>query len=296
MRPIFSSMNRRFFLLIFWIALLQACLDRTSSDGELRDLIDDLGRQISVPRKVERVVSLAPSLTEIIFAVNAEEKLVGVTTFCDFPEEAKKIEKVGDTIRPNMEKIVALKPDIVFVSTASQLEGFTKSLEQNGVRVYVTHPRNLESIFHDIEVIGEILDRSEQANQLVMKLKERVSTVENKTKFLPKPKVFVQIDKSLFTVGRDSFITDLIVKAGGMSVTANVDSAYPKLSKETALALNPDVIILTDSYDNDEPNEVFINSEAVRKGRVFKINSDVLSRPGPRIVDALEQLAEVIHK
>ena len=109
--------------------------------------------------------------------------------------------------------------------------------------------------------------------------------------------MFLQISKEpLFTIGKDSFLTDLIDRAGGISVTANVATAYPKLSKETALALNPDVIILSESEDNREPNDVFKNSPAVKNGQVFKINADIISRPSPRIVDALEQIARDLGK
>ena len=111
-----------------------------------------------------------------------------------------------------------------------------------------------------------------------------------------RPKVFVQISKEpLFTIGKQSFLTELVAQAGGHSVTAEVESAYPKISKETASALNPEVIILSDSEDNKEPNDVFKNSPAVKNGRVFKVNADILSRPGPRLVDALEQIARDLH-
>ncbi len=278
-------------IVVLLFALL-SCRASKPVENEYREFTDGIGRRVLLPQKVERAISLAPSLTEIIFAIGAGDKLVGVTTYCDFPEEAKRIEKVGDTIRPNLEKIVALKPQVVFVSTASQLEGFTKSLEQQGIKVFVSNPDSLEAIFVDIEKIGEIMNKKSEAEQLTAKLRERVRSVEKKTQNLPKPRVFVQIDKSLFTVGKGSFINDLIRKAGGVSVTENLETSYPKISKETALALNPEIIVLTDSYDNDEPNDVFRNSDAVKNGRVIKVNSDIFSRPGPRIVGALEQLAE----
>ncbi len=258
-------------------------------------MTDDLGHEVKIPVKIERTVSLAPNLTEIIFAVGAGEKLVGVTEYCNFPEETKKIQKVGDTLKPNIENIIALKPQIVFVSTASQLETFTKTLEQQGITVFVTNPNNLEGIYQSIEKVGEIFGAKDKANEVVSGLKNRVSEVEEKAKNSAKPKVFVQLDKTLYTIGKDSFLTDLIVKAGGVSATKDLATAYPKLSKETALALNPDIIILSDSPDNGEPNEVFKNSNAVKNNKVFKLNADILSRPAPRIVNALEQIAEKIQ-
>lgn len=260
----------------------------------MRVVTDDLGRSVTVPVKITRVVSLAPSLTENIFAVGAGDRLVGVTTFCNYPDATKSIAKIGDTMNPNMESIVALKPDVVFVSTASQIEAFTKTLEANGIAVYVTNPKDLESLFVNLTNLGRLFGTESAADILVTQLRDR----SNKC-FIPvraPQRVFVQISKEpLFTIGRGAFVTELVKTAGGISVTADVESAYPKISKETASALGPEVIILSESDDNKEPNEVFKNSPAVKNGRVYKINADLLSRPGPRLVDALEQIAKLLH-
>ncbi|MGI9036381.1 MAG: ABC transporter substrate-binding protein [Pyrinomonadaceae bacterium] len=261
-----------------------------------RQVTDDLGRRVKIPEKVERAVSLAPNLTEIIFAVDAGGKLVGDTTYCDYPAAAQKIQKIGDTLNPNIEAIIALKPQVVFVSTASQIETFTRTLEQQNIAVFITNPKNLDGVYQSIFQIGEILDRSEKANEIVGEMKRRASDVKEQTRASNRVKTFVQISREpLFTIGKDSFITDLIERAGGASVTANVPEAYPKFSKETALALQPEAIILSDSPDDLEPNDVFKNSPAVKNGRVFKISADLLSRPSPRIIDALEQIARDLH-
>ena len=265
----------------------------TQIDTKTREISDDLGRKIKIPVKIERAVSLAPNLTESIFAVGAGDKLVGVTSFCNYPQEAQKIQKVGDTISPNMETIIALKPNIVFVSTASQIETFTKTLENQNIAVYVTNPKNLDGVLSNLKQFGDIFGTSTQAEKLIGELRKRIEAVESKAKGKNQTKVFVQISKEpLFTIGKESFLTEIIERAGGVSVTKNVETAYPKLSKETALALNPEAIILSDSEDNTEPNEVFNTSAAMRNGRVYKINADLISRPAPRIVDALEQIAK----
>ncbi|HEY0051144.1 MAG TPA: ABC transporter substrate-binding protein, partial [Pyrinomonadaceae bacterium] len=127
-------------------------------------------------------------------------------------------------------------------------------------------------------------------------LRRRVADIEARTATAADVKVFVQISKEpLFTIGADSFLTEIINRAGGFSATAQIPTAYPRFSKETALALQPEAIILSESDDNTEPNEVFKDSPAVKNGRIFKINADLLSRPGPRIVDALEQMAKDLH-
>ena len=124
--------------------------------GETREVVDEAGRKVTLPRKIERIVSLAPNLTEIVYAVGAGDRLVGNTEYCDYPAEAKKVVKVGDTMHPSVERIIALKPQIVLVSTASQLEVFTKQLDQQNIAVYVTNPRSLDEIFRSVTALGEM--------------------------------------------------------------------------------------------------------------------------------------------
>lgn len=259
----------------------------------VRTFTDDLGRTVKVPEKVESIVSLAPNLTEIVYAVGAGDALVGVTTFCNYPTEAGSVRKVGDTQKPNLEAIVALKPQVVFVSTASELEAFMRTLEQQKIAVYVAGPKTLDEIFKSIERIGEIVGNPRRAEDLVQNLKSRAAAARGPVSYGSRPKVFVQVDKdALYTVGSDSYITDLVSRVGGVSATADLPTAYPKISRETALAMNPDVIIISASSSNREPNEAFRNSPAVKSGRVYRVDADLLSRPGPRVVDALEQIAE----
>jgi iron complex transport system substrate-binding protein len=271
----------------------------TPAPAIAREITDDLGRRVRLPEKVERAVSLAPNLTEITFAVGAGDQLAGNTTYCDFPAEAQNVPKVGDTISPNLERIIALKPEVVFVSTASQIESFAETLDKQKIAVFVTNPNDLEGVYKSIFQIGEIFGKGERARAVVDELKKRAAAVEAKTNSqggTAPVRVFVQIsDEPLFTVGKSSFLTDLIARAGGVSVTANVEEAYPKFSKETALALAPEAIILSDSTDNREPNDVFKNSPAVTNGKVFRVNADWMSRPGPRLVDALERIAQSLH-
>jgi iron complex transport system substrate-binding protein len=280
----------------------------STSQMPKRVVADDLGRRVTMPIKLTRVVSTAPSITENIFAVGAGNRLVGVTTFCDYPEEAKAIAKIGDTLAPNIEAIIALKPDVVFVSTASQIEAFMKTLEQNGISVYVTNPTTMDEVFQSLRHLASIFETEAASREYIQSLEDRSNNItmlfgihhdeplsSHKTRICSVA-VFVQISREpLFTIGNTGFLGDLIEQAGGRSVTSNIATGYPKLSKETASALSPDVIILSDSEDNKEPNEVFKNSPASKNGRVYKVNADILSRPGPRLVDALEQIAKDLH-
>lgn len=283
---------------VFLLCLFSACKTESNNISTVnsREIIDDLGRKVKLPVKIQRAVSLAPNLTENVFAIGAGDKLIGVTTYCNYPAEANKIQKIGDTLNPNIETIISLKPDVVFVSTASQLEAFINQLEKQNISVFVTNPSNVEGIYQSLLQLGDVLGENEKAKNLVVSLKKRAEDVEARTISSKDLKTFVQISKEpLFTIGKTSFITDIIGRAGGISVTENVNEPYPKFSKETALALQPEAIVLSDSEDNKEPNDVFKNSPAIKNGKVFKINADLLSRPGPRTFDALEQIAKALH-
>ena len=287
-----------------------ACAQNTRTDapsagkeaaGTARAVTDEAGRHVRLPERIERIVSLAPNTTEIVYAIGAGKRLVGDTTYCDYPEEAKRIIKVGDTLHPNIERIIALHPQLVLVSTASQLEAFTNQLNAQNISVYVTDPRDLEGVFRSIENLGEVLGERAHADELVKSLRARANYVEQAIALRPPVSVFYQLSaEPLYTAGRDSFITDLIKRAGGRSVTADIAGAWPRYSTESALAAQPDVIILAtgDSMGRMANAEVAValkNSPAARQGRIYQINGDLLSRPGPRLVDGLEQIARALH-
>jgi cobalamin transport system substrate-binding protein len=253
-----------------------------------------------MPARVNRVISLAPNLTEIVFAVGAGDRLVGRTSYCDFPPEAKAIAEVGDTLHPSLERLIALKPQVVLVSTASQLEVFTQQLQNQNIAVFVTDPHDLEGVFRSIQQIGEIMGQKDQAQLLVQKLRERTNAVEQAVKDKQPVRVFYQLSaEPLYTAGQDAFVTDLMRRAGAISVTADVPGAWPKYSSESALAARPEAIILPTGGSmgtgNSNVAEALRESPAVVQGRVYKINDDHLVRPGPRAIDGLEEIARVLH-
>ena len=288
------------FLLLFAFACAAPKSPSAGNQTSVREITDDSGRRVSLPPHVDRVVSLAPNLTEIVFAVGAGPSLVGNTTYCDYPNEAKNVEKVGDTLHPSLEKIIALRPQVVLVSTASQLEVFTEQLKSHNIEVFVTDPHDLEGVFKSIIQIGDIVGRQNESKTLVTKLRDRSAAIENAVKALPKVRIFYQLSaEPLYTAGHDSFVTDLIRRAGADSVTADVPGAWPKYSAESALAAKPDAIILPTGGSMGTGNatvaDALRNSPAVKQGRVYKINDDHLVRPGPRAVDGLEEMAKALH-
>jgi iron complex transport system substrate-binding protein len=272
----------------------------TKAPSETRVIVDDEGRSISIPKKIERVVSLAPNLTEIVFAIGGGDRLVGNTTFCDYPIEAKAITKIGDTLHPSIERIIALKPDVALVSTASQLEAFTKQLDEHKIAVYVTNPGSLDQVFTSMTRLGELLGTDDRAATLVNQLRNRADKVQIAVGSAKPITVFYQVSgEPLYTIGRDAYLTDLVRRAGGVSVTANVPSAFPRYSDESALAARPEAIILPTGGSMGAANATVAsslrNSPAALNGRVYKINDDHLSRPGPRLLDGLEEMARALH-
>ena len=196
-------------------------------------------------QKVERIVSLAPNLTEIVYAIGAGDRLVGNTTFCDYPAEARTVQKVGDTLHPSIERIIALKPQMVFISTASQLEAFTKQLNDQQIAVYVTNPRSLDEMFDSMTKLGELIGTNDRANQVVSEFRQRANKIQKTTKQAKPVSVFYQVSgEPLYTIGREAYLTDLVRRAGGVSVTADVPNAFPRYSDEAALAARPEAIIL----------------------------------------------------
>jgi iron complex transport system substrate-binding protein len=285
------------------LILTASCFPRrenSSSNPATREVTDEAGRRVQLAVDIDRIVSLAPNLTEIVFAVGAGDRLVGRTKYCDYPAEVKNVAEIGDTMTPSIERIIALKPQLVLVSTASQLEAFTKQLAEQKIAVYVTDPHSLEEVFRSIANLGDLLGRREQAEKLVSDQRRRADAAATAVNTSKPIKVFYQVsDEPLYTIGRESYLTDLVRRAGGVSVTADVPGAFPRFSGEAALAARPDAIILPTGGSmgtaNSKVAAALKNSPAVLSNRVYKLNEDHLSRPGPRLVDGLEEMARALH-
>ena len=240
-------------------------------------------------------MSLAPSVTETLFALGLGDRVIGVTSYCDYPPEAAEKDKVGDTIRPNIEKIVALKPDLVVASTASQLAQFVSDLDKIGIPVYVSNPHNLEGAVFSIEMIGRMTGADDRAAELTNGMRARINALESRIAGTSqRPRVlFILGVEPLITIGGASFINELISRAGGESISGHLAAEYPQYSLETAVASRPEIIFLQAS--GAKLPERLKETPAARAGRVFHVDDNLLLRPGPRIIDGLEQMAAQIH-
>jgi iron complex transport system substrate-binding protein len=271
------------------------------SETSRRSFTDGLGRAVSVSANPQRIISLAPNVTEILFALGLEDRIVGVTSYCDFPETARTKDKVGDTLRPSLEKIISLKPDLVVVSTSSQLENLTRRLDQLAIPVYVTDPRAVREVAATIRSLGEVTGTADRARSIASEMESRIDAVERRVRNLPRPLVLYVLQTGpLITAGRNTFVNDLINIAGGKSVSGDETADYPQFSRETAIARAPEIIVAPSIHGAElvkesELRRDFAATPAIRSNRIVWVTPDLVDRPGPRIVEGLEQLAKGLH-
>ncbi len=283
---------------IFAITILLACgLPIMAKTAE-----DQLGREIRVPDDPKRIIALAPSITEIIFALGQQDRLKGTTQFSNYPAEAAKLPKVGSYVRLDLERIVALNPDLCIAIKDGNPKGIIDRLQSLNIPVFAVNPRNLESMIQTIQKIGSILNASQKANTLVKDMRSRIQKVDALVSRIDRrPRVFIQIGISpIISAGTNTFIHELIVRAGGLNVAAG-NRAYPHFSREQVLALAPDVLIITSMARSGAFQKAkadwnrLSHMPAVREKRIYTVNSDVFDRPSPRLLDALEILTRLLH-
>ena len=284
------------FILIF---LLIPFIAGNSSSGTF---MDEVGRKVELPGSPQRIVSVAPSVTEALFALGLGEKVVGVSTYCNYPPEALKKEKVGGYITPSLEKIMALRPDLVIGTADGDLKSFVNKLASLGMPVYITNPRSVSGVITSIRHIGELTFSPLPAERLVESMKRKMETVREKVHGRPRPRVLhVLAYDPLITSGKGTFVDDLIRAAGGLNIAENAKGKHPPYSMEDVIAQDPEVIILSSMNSKDPLAEQrqwwqqWKEISAVRLDRIYVIDADLIHRPSPRIVDGLEEMARAIH-
>jgi iron complex transport system substrate-binding protein len=281
------------------LAALALVLLPTAADALI--VIDQSGRRIVLPALPARIVSLVPSVTEILFSIGAQDRLVGVTDFCDYPAEARRKPRVGGMLAPSLEGMVALKPDLVVATTAGNRHETFEQLDRLRIPVYVVNPVTVADVLDLVARLGRLADRAAAADRAVAALRERMQTVAARVDGRPRPRVlYVLWPDPLIVPGRGSLVSELIDLAGGESVTADGGSGYPRYSLEAALARNPEVIVLASHGSEQSPLmraqwERFSQVPAIAAGRLHTIDGNLTHRYGPRIVDGLERLARLIH-
>jgi len=284
------------------LGLALGCLLLLAGPAQAFTVHDMLGREVVLPAPPRRIVSLVPSVTEILYALGAEDLLVGVTTFCDFPPAARQKPKVGGMVNPSLEAIVSFRPDLVLVTREGNRESTVQQLVGLGIPIYVVSPKNFSGVLESITRIGQLTGREEAARRIAGNVGQRADRVREAIRGRPRPSVLYLLwADPVIVPGRDTLITDLIRMAGGASVSAEEWSEWPRLSLEQVVAKAPDVIIMA-THSSPQVDDALrrwreqkILLPAFRTGRVHTIDGNLVHRPGPRIVDGLEALARAIH-
>ena len=274
------------------------------ADAAPLTVVDDAGRSVVLGGPPKRLLALTPSNTEIVFALGAEDRIVAVDQWSDYPPAAKAKPRIA-SLNPSLEQIVRLSPDLI-LSTHGGAEPLLP-LERQGIRVMIFAPRTLDDVYRNISLIGRIVEAEERAERLVRGMRQRVAAVLARVRDAPQPKVFFELEGSdairPFTAGSGSFINVLIQLAGGANVSAPSRTAWPQFSLEELLRADPDMIILGDALVPMNPQTPKMVARrpgwnrlrAVRRGAIYPIETEMVSRPGPRIVEGLELLARLLH-
>lgn len=296
-------------LLVCLIIFLAACSPAAAPEVSANPISfqDGLDRTVTLDNPARTIVSLAPSNTEILFALNAGSQVVARDDYSNYPSQAVELPSIGDTMGSiSLEKITSLQPDLVLASPLTAPEQ-VKSMENLGLNVFVLpNPANFEDLYQNLETVGKLIGHEKDAAALIDTLKGRVKTVKEKLAGIEeKPLVFYELDGSEpvkpWTAGPGTFVNYLIEESGGINLGSDLSAEWVQISQEALIIKNPDFILLGDSlYGGVTADQVALRPgwdqiNAVKRQQVFPFNDDLVSRPGPRMVDGFEELAKILH-
>lgn len=283
----------------------------SSCGGEKKDalvslnVLDDANNELKLSYYPTSIISLAPNLTEIMFALGASDKLVGVTDYCDYPEEAKNIEKVGGMLEPDYEKVASLKPDLILMTVEGNSKSSFSAFKNLNYNIFVSNPRDIRGIKKTISKIGYLTNRNGQADSIIRSIDSVVTTVSNEFHGRVRFKCFVVISITpLITVNKDSYINDVLEVLNLQNIFGNEKLEYPTVDYESVIKENPEVIIVPVDVSNqskkkavfDELRKKLNLTTAIKNGRLIPIDENLLMRPGPRITKLIENLkSEIIN-
>lgn len=271
-------------------------------------VIDVTGTAVTIPQEPQRIISTAPDNTEILFALGLKNKIVGITNYCNFPEETKNMEKIGEMSPLNFEKIVSLKPDFILAYAGFQLQEIPR-LRELGLKVIVIEPLNLQETLKSIQMVATVCGIPEKGNILVENLSQRIDQIKTAVfnlKITKKPKIFIGgIYETIWTPGEGTLFDELISLAGGINMAAGF-SGWTKISPEFIVKEDPDIIIIPIGAMNpgDElkikeniyQRPGWSNLSAIKNQKIFLVNEDLFFRAGPRSVDGLERLYKIFYE
>ena len=271
-------------------------------------IIDDTGLAITIPEEPQRIISTAPSNTEILFALGLENKIVGVTNYCNYPEKVNNVEKIGEMTPLNLEKIASLKPDLILGYGLYQL-GEIAPLKKAGYNIIIIEPMTINETFKSIKTVATICGIPEKGNSLVESLTQRINKIKTKTSNIDiskRPKIFIGgIYETIWTPGEGTLFNELITLAGGRNIAASLPG-WAKISPEFVAKEEPEIIIIpigamgqsdkSNIKENISKRAGWSNVPAIKSGKIFVINEDIFYRASPRLIDGLEKLYEIFHE
>lgn len=274
---------------LFTLVLFSSCSPQNKAKPG-KTVTDAIGQVIVVPIHPEKIISLAPNITEILFAIGAGDQIAGVTDFCTFPAEAGSKPKTGGLTNPNLEAILQLQPDLILVTADGNPKAISDRAKSAGIPVFTINPSSWNQILSTIKMLGKLTGHETGADSVVKSMIEKTTSLPG----LPiKPSIFTLLnEKPLISAAKGSFLDDILEKAGGYNVVPSGPERYPVINQEGLLKMNPDIILWPSEVDPDPDlfKGPFKNLKAVKSGKVFKVNPDLYLRPGPRVADAVADL------
>jgi iron complex transport system substrate-binding protein len=273
-----------------------------SAPGADYTLIDQAGRSVTVPADPARIISLAPNITEILFAVGAGDKIVGVSEYSNYPPDAAALPMVGTYIKPNLEAIISLSPDLVIGTADGEKRAEINRLASLGIPVYIINPRTIAGVISTVREIGRLTGREREGEATAAEMTKRIAAIKERLAALPPATVLLVLNTNpLITINDNTFQDEMIRTAGGRNIAAGESIRYPTLTYEEVVVRAPEVIIMTTMSPDEDYRSVtrewsrFPTVPAVKNGRIYVIDSDIIDRPSPRIVAGLEELARLLH-
>lgn len=291
------------------IAMMLVSVGCCFAAAQHRIVQDQLGRKVKLSGQIRRVISLTPSSTENLFAIGAGHLIVGVCSACDYPQQVKELPQVGDFMKPSLERIVALKPDLIVIISATIPKAIADDLQgKTKTPVFVLRPQTVGDVLQGLVMLSKIVNREGKAQKLVRDLERRLRAVMRAVKGKPRPKVVVEVapPPSLMVIGSRNYIDDAIRYAGGENAFADAPHPFPMISLEVLAAKNPDIYVVAVSgqrlkeggkriIDEVRKRPGYSDLRCVKTERVYGIDADQIFRPTPRLMDGIERLAKLLH-
>ncbi len=295
-------MAKKFWALIFTLLILTSCADTKKPEQHIFSIKDDLGNEINFDKIPRRIITLAPNLTEMIYDLALEKYLVGNTLYCNYPAAARKIEKIGDMLTFDFEKILTLKPDLILITVEGNTKQTYDKFRELGLKIFATNPRNFEGIKKSYMDMGKIFDITEATNNKIKMWDSVITKVTAESKNIQQaPAMFVIELKPLMLAGKNTFINQYLQICGLKNIAEDSPANYPMFSREDILKRNPDYIIYPTGGDDNisiikNAYPEWARLKAIKNNNVIFVDRDLYMRPGPRFAEAVNDLFTRLHQ